>query len=145
MWRAIHYVALGYPVEPSVEVRDAYATFFASLGPVLPCALCSKHYQEHLKTEPVNAALAGRDELFKWTIDLHNAVNLSARKATWTYAHAYQVYSDPRSSVDERAGASSSVTSSVSIKVGTLIASLILITAIMWWRRRGVVKIRVSR
>lgn len=145
MWRAIHYVALGYPVEPSVEVRAAYAAFFASLGPVLPCALCSKHYQEHLKTEPVNAALAGRDELFKWTIDLHNAVNLSARKATWTYAHAYQVYADPRSSVDERSDASSSSSSAVPIKIGTLIASLILITVIIvWWRRRGLVKIRVS-
>lgn len=105
-WAAIHYVALGYPLsDPPAGVKVAYAAFFDALGPVLPCGLCSKHYQAHLAQHAVEPALEGRDALFRWTVDLHNTVSHSIGKQSWTYEQAYTEYSGPQNQARARARA----------------------------------------
>lgn len=126
MWRSIHYVALGYPVrDPTPDVRSSYASFFGVLGYVLPCAKCSQHYNQHIVSYPLEASLIGRAELFRWTVDLHNAVNASLGRKTWTYEQAYEVYADRRSSPDLDSG--------VLLKSATMVLSLLIITCIVFW------------
>lgn len=132
MWRSIHYIALGYPVrDPTPDVRSSYASFFGVLGYVLPCAKCSQHYNKHIVSYPLDASLTGRAELFKWTVDMHNAVNASLGRKTWTYEHAYQVYADRRS----RNLGEDSYSSVLSKAATTVLSSLIVCSLIFWWIR----------
>ena len=92
-WRAIHYVALGYPLRPSASQSQSYRDFFQSLGSVLPCASCAANYQRHLRELPLTERdLRGRLELFEWTVKLHNLVNTATGKRTWTVDEALSVY-----------------------------------------------------
>ena len=79
-WRAIHYVALGYPSAPSEDDVAAYGAFFGSLQRVLPCESCANNYRRHLRELPIEPYLrSGR--LFEWTVLLHNLVNRELGKA----------------------------------------------------------------
>lgn len=80
-WTFIHYVALGYPREPTLRDIDEYRRFLESLRYVLPCRMCREHLRDHMFKHPPDSALAGgRDTLFEWTVDLHNLVNRSLGK-----------------------------------------------------------------
>jgi hypothetical protein len=47
---------------------------------VLPCSICTDHFQQKLKAAPVEAHLSGRQELFEWTVAMHNSVNRDTKK-----------------------------------------------------------------
>lgn len=82
-WKTIHYIALAYPRQPSPEDRANYAAFFHSLGHVLPCSTCSRHFLSLLMEVPLDAAaLRSSDTLFEWTVKVHNRVNLTLGKPT---------------------------------------------------------------
>jgi hypothetical protein len=83
-WMTIHIVALGYPAEPTYTEKRAAKEFFESIGHLLPCPTCRDHYKTHIAAMPITPHLDRRDDLFKWTVDLHNAVNRSLQKPTWT-------------------------------------------------------------
>lgn len=70
-------VALGAPhdMRGSESTRLDYAKFFNSLPGVLPCGVCGHHLKQHLETSPVEDHLDGKESLFKWTVEVHNAVN----------------------------------------------------------------------
>ena len=81
IWSTIHYVALGYPTEPTQEHMDVYRTFYMTIGRVLPCYKCRDNFQRHIEAiEPIEQALASRDSLFAWTVALHNMVNKDGKK-----------------------------------------------------------------
>jgi hypothetical protein len=83
-WMTIHIVALGYPEEPTYTEKRAAKDFFESIAHLLPCPTCRDHYKEHLRGLPITPHLDRRSDLFKWTVNLHNAVNKSLNKPTWT-------------------------------------------------------------
>lgn len=141
MWRSIHYVALGYPArDPAPDTRQSYSTFFAVLGNVLPCAKCSLHYNNHITSNPLEPSLVGRAELFRWTVDLHNAVNMSLGRKQWTLEHAYEVYRDRRTVQDPGAGDNAT---QIVLKITTMMSSLVVVFLIFWWIRRR--QTRLSR
>ena len=92
LWRAIHFIALGFPDSPSRQDIDSYKAFFFSLGDVLPCYKCSQNYQRHLKEVPLDPFLVNSDSLFKWTVQLHNIVNRETGKAEMSLQDAYRLY-----------------------------------------------------
>ena len=74
VWRSIHYIALGYPDNAD---SMAYKEFFLNLWKVIPCLKCSINYKRHLEElPPIDQYLGSKDDLFKWTVALHNIVNL---------------------------------------------------------------------
>jgi len=76
LWKSIHYIALGYPDNPTEDQKLEYKTFYLLLKTVIPCKKCRDHYIENLESNPLNdAALKNKNSLIKWTIDLHNLVN----------------------------------------------------------------------
>ena len=83
-WHTIHIVALAYPKEPSYGDKKAAKEFFESLQFLLPCPICKEHLKIHLAKFPITPHLDRRDDLFKWTVMLHNEVNVSLNKATMT-------------------------------------------------------------
>jgi hypothetical protein len=80
-WHTMHITALGYPKEPTYAEKKAAKEFFESLIMLIPCSICRTHYAEHLKAKPISPFLDTRQDVFLWTIELHNAVNKSLNKA----------------------------------------------------------------
>ena len=74
-WHTIHIVALGYPQDPTYAQKRSAKEFYESLGFLIPCPVCREHYQKHLQKIPITPHLDRRDDLFKWTVQLHNEVN----------------------------------------------------------------------
>lgn len=99
LWRAIHFVALGFPAGRATDMqKEAYRLFYRGLDNVLPCPTCAESYRRHLERDvrPVEEAIAATtaerpDALFEWTVDLHNVVNRELGKVGgefWTPARA---------------------------------------------------------
>jgi hypothetical protein len=74
-WHTIHITALGYPQNPSYAQKRAAKEFYESLSFLIPCPVCREHYQNHLQRLPITPHLDTRQDLFKWTVELHNEVN----------------------------------------------------------------------
>ena len=96
-WSFIHYVALGYPTNPTDNDKENYKTFYYSLQNTLPCQKCAANYQRHLKDIPIDSALEGPQELFKWTIDIHNEVNKELGKRKYSYEEVSDKYKEKES------------------------------------------------
>jgi hypothetical protein len=87
-WHFIHLVALTYPPQPSEQQKKEYLLFFESLGNTLPCEICAAHYREKIKNTPPK--LENHNELFNWTVDIHNSVNKDNGKKQYTYKQALE-------------------------------------------------------
>ena len=83
-WMTIHITALGYPSKPTYTEKRSAKQFFESLANLIPCPVCREHYKQHITKNPILPHLDNRSDLFKWTVDLHNAVNETLNKPKWT-------------------------------------------------------------
>lgn len=64
-----------------------------ALSGAIPCHKCIALYEEHLKKLDGTDGTDGIAKtesmvLFKWSVDLHNAVNRKHQKPEWTYEQA---------------------------------------------------------
>jgi len=91
-WTFMHYVALTYPTNPTEDDRNKYHTFFHNLQFVLPCSKCAKNYSENLSSLPLQGSLENNQQLFKWTVDMHNLVNKESNKKQITHEEAMGIY-----------------------------------------------------
>ena len=78
MWATIHYICLGSAspgatIEPAKQ--QALRQFISLLPSVIPCHKCSEHLTQNLQTLPVDSALGSPEDMFKWSVTLHNMVN----------------------------------------------------------------------
>lgn len=93
-WKTMHITALSYPSNPSLTDKDTYKDFFSIIGDVLPCKKCSINYKRHLEEIPIFQYLENKQELFKWTILLHNIVNRELGKSQWNIEYAQMYYAN---------------------------------------------------
>jgi len=91
-WEFIHYVALGFPDNPTKKDKINYKIFYYNLQNILPCSKCASNYRENIKELPIDNSLNSREDLFKWTIDIHNMVNNELGKKNISYEKAYDKY-----------------------------------------------------
>ena len=89
-WLFLHSITFNFPHNPTANDRQNYNNFFYSLQKVIPCPKCRRHYSENLKKIPIR--LQSRDDLIRWLIDIHNAVNKSTNKPTMSYEDVYEKY-----------------------------------------------------
>lgn len=87
-WNTIHIAALAYPQAPTYGDKKAAKEFYEALQFMLPCPMCRQHLKEHLIKHPITPFLDRRDDLFKWTVTLHNEVNKSLNKPIFTELEA---------------------------------------------------------
>jgi hypothetical protein len=52
-WKFFHFVALGYSNNPSDEDKLNYKNFFTIIPKILPCSICSNHYNKNLEKYPI--------------------------------------------------------------------------------------------
>jgi hypothetical protein len=91
-WHTMHITALGYPKEPTYAEKRAAKEFFESLLHLIPCPVCRVHYANHLKANPVSPSLDNHQDLFRWTVNIHNLVNKDLGKAEVTELQAIAFY-----------------------------------------------------
>jgi len=70
------------------EKREAYIRFFESMPDILPCSQCGKHLKDNLLILPVDT-----DDMFRWSVDLHNLVNSQLNKPEIPYEKARTYWS----------------------------------------------------
>ena len=70
------------------EKREAYIRFFEAMPDILPCSQCGKHLKDNLVILPVDT-----DDMFRWSVDLHNLVNSQLNKPEIPYAKARAYWS----------------------------------------------------
>lgn len=92
LWKSLHYIALGMPDSPSSVDKANYATFYNTLHTVIPCGVCANHYEQMLKDHPVHDHVGSANDLFAWTVRIHNLVNERLGKKTWEVEDAKALY-----------------------------------------------------
>ena len=92
LWFVIHTLALNYPDNPSYEQKRIHEDFFNNLVFLIPCDKCRIHYRQHINNNPVVNHLKNSDILFRYTIDLHNEVNKTLNKRTYSYEEVVKFY-----------------------------------------------------
>jgi len=108
IWAAIHLICLGAPKTLDNDLKQKYQEFFTLLPYVLPCRKCGNHLQENLHQVPINNSLNSSEELFIWSVHLHNLVNTQLGKSTITTEDARKFWSSaPKCSISTSLGKSS--------------------------------------
>ena len=101
-WKFIHHIALGYPNNPTENDKNNYKSFFLLLGNVLPCHICSDHYNEHLLIHPLNdTVLSNKINFINWTIDMHNEVNKKNGTKIYDYDKALELIRNNYQTVED--------------------------------------------
>lgn len=92
LWNAIHTLCIGAPdvIPPVIQVQ--YTTYFNALPYVLPCSKCTKHLIEIYKKYPIDQYVDGKKNLFKWSVLVHNEVNISTGKEPMDVDSAYNYW-----------------------------------------------------
>jgi hypothetical protein len=95
-WPFLHYLTFSYPEKATVEQQAVTRLFFLSVGELLPCPACSKHFLEAITSDyPVSKALEGQESLSRWLVNVHNFVNRRLGKPEMTYEQAKLLYRNP--------------------------------------------------
>lgn len=92
MWFILHIITFNYPDEPTIFIKESYRDFFISLKNVIPCDHCSKHYAKHIQNYPITPHLDNKKKLIEWLIYIHNKVNISLGKRTYTINEVLDTY-----------------------------------------------------
>jgi hypothetical protein len=87
-WSVIHMTALSATGELSNDRKEAYIRFFESMPDILPCSMCGKHLKDNLSLLPVDT-----EDMFRWSVDMHNLVNSQLNKPEIPYDKAYRYWS----------------------------------------------------
>jgi|14_taG_2_1085336.scaffolds.fasta_scaffold94931_2 hypothetical protein len=83
VWQVLHNMSFG-----DFQKREVVIEFIEYLPKVMDCKLCKKHYIEYINSNNPRDS----DDLFKWTVDLHNHVNKKLNKKLWTLDEATEKY-----------------------------------------------------
>ncbi len=88
------YVFHKFTLEFYPEELEHYKNFFNSFKTILPCEICLNHYNIQLNRPGLmlNENL-NKDNIFGWTIKIHNNVNISHKKKEWNILEAQNYYS----------------------------------------------------
>lgn len=133
LWRSIHYIALGFPDEADELVRANYKEFYVNFWKMLPCLKCSVNYKRHLKELPsIDLFLGSRDDLFAWTVALHNTVNLELGKPKMTVDDAKILYTNGFNNDTSPAPAAEQIITIVEKTVGNYLPQNIAIVTLVF-------------
>ena len=70
------------------EKKTDYKIFFSKLGDLLPCDLCSSHYNTFLPK--LDVALESKHTLIDWLLEIRNDINIKSNKPILTISDIIQ-------------------------------------------------------
>lgn len=140
-WHTMHIVALGYPVQPTYGHKKAAKEFYESLQFLIPCPVCRDHYAEYMRSMPITPFLDRRDDLFKWTVMIHNKVNEMLGKPRFTELESLEFYrrlgASGRSPVLQPDDFAEADLRAIIKGAGIGVAATVTVGGILWWINRG--------
>lgn len=84
-WIFLYSVVLKYPANPTEIEKKNMSTFLLSIQHILPCESCRMNMAKHMtKYKLDDVALSSNDNLFNWLLNIHNSVNQSQNRGTYT-------------------------------------------------------------
>jgi hypothetical protein len=83
-WFILHEMAYHYPVAPNRITKRKYYDFILNLPMFLPDVEMGNRFSELLDRYPVTPYLDSRESFIRWTVFIHNRVNLSIGKREWS-------------------------------------------------------------
>lgn len=90
-WYRFHRRALRYPDYPTnYEVKSVTYFYYKKFLRYIGCKSCQEGYLKILNSHPIR--LQSKIDLFKWTVDIHNAVNTKLGKNITSYQEAFQLW-----------------------------------------------------
>lgn len=92
MWFTFHNGAVFYPKKPTAYVRNGMKQFIMNVPLIAPCLSCKEHLYAYLRRVDLDDAVASRENLFKFWVDLHNFVNERYGKQTMSLKEAKRIY-----------------------------------------------------
>ena len=92
MWFILHIITFNYPNNPTSFDKEAHRDFFNNLRNVIPCANCRKHYTKNIQNYPITPHLDNKKTLIEWLIFIHNQVNISLGKRTYTINEVLDIH-----------------------------------------------------
>jgi hypothetical protein len=125
VWAAIHLICLGAPTHLNEHQKMSYKNFFTLLPNVLPCRSCGDHLHENLQNLPIDNHLNTSDELFTWSVKLHNLVNKQLKKQSISESDAKKFWSSGPQCLIQTTGQSSYMSSNVTSNLYYIIILLI--------------------
>lgn len=92
-WYFLHVLSFTYPLKKYEINRNKkyYINFYNTIGYLLPCVNCSRHYKLLLEKNPVSE-INSRYDLVIWTLNIHNMINLSIGKRNYSYKELKKLY-----------------------------------------------------
>ena len=78
-WMTLHIACLG------CQDAKVLVDFVEGYKEIIPCLSCREHFEQVLIENPVPEA----DDLFKWSVDVHNIVNKRLGKPEFSYEDAF--------------------------------------------------------
>lgn len=94
-WGFLHACSFTYPDNPTDEDRIHMYNLLNSLGYVLPCTICRKHFKEMFSESikgPTSHIFDNRLQVSKWLVDAHNEVNVRNGKEKMAYEDVEKLY-----------------------------------------------------
>ena len=79
-WGTLHLACLSAPNVLTQEHKAAFQALVESYTKVLPCSMCQNHFAEVLQKYPLQDNIETSDQLFLWSVIVHNAVNANIGK-----------------------------------------------------------------
>jgi len=96
LWRSLHYLAEGYPINPSPPVKRSCEAFLKALPWMLPCDSCGFYFRKFLLSYPGGVARIARcrESLRCFLVEAHNAIRAHTRPeaSPWTPEDAVREY-----------------------------------------------------
>tara|TARA_B100000795_G_scaffold261382_1_gene238110 strand:- start:406 stop:879 length:474 start_codon:yes stop_codon:yes gene_type:complete len=94
LWDLIHTLPFIITTEFSSNYKlKSLIHFFFNKIKFLPCKTCKDHYSLYFKRFPINKIKTNED-LYRWTVDLHNDVNKRLNKGYVSYDKYRYTYSN---------------------------------------------------
>lgn len=91
-WMFLHSIALNYPSNPTIKDKNNYRVFFETLSNILPCNMCSKHFNKYINENPIENYLNDNISINKWLLNAHNNVNKLNGKKEIDYKEYLDIY-----------------------------------------------------
>lgn len=136
-WHTMHLAALGYSSNPTNAEKRAAKEFYESLVYMIPCPVCKTHYADFLLKYPLTPSLDNRGDLFRWTVQIHNAINESLHKKQYTEADAIRFYttlgSRGRSPVYSPDDLTAGGLHDMLVGAGLATTSIVLTAGLLWY------------
>ena len=91
-WFFIHTLAYTYPEYPNAITKRKYYDVIQNMPLYIPNADMGNIFAELLDKYPLSPYLDTRDSFVRWTIFIHNKINLLLGKEELSFAEAHEKY-----------------------------------------------------